>query len=92
MLDVKDMTELIYIHDAYSILNTTLLGKGMVLGFQEGALGAFSRVDTVIQRNAAECLQENDYDGVWEIVNDTSLTPEQRAKLLVEGVEDAGHD
>lgn len=91
MLDVRDMTELIYVHDAYNILNTTLLGKGMVVGFHEGVLGAFSRVHAVIQRNAAPNLQKDDCESVWEIVNNTSLTPEQRAKLLVGSVDDANH-
>lgn len=52
MLNVKDMTELIYIH-------------------------------AVIERNATEKLKKNDYKGVWEIMDNTSLTPEKRAKLLV---------
>lgn len=50
MLDVTDMTELIYIHDACDTLNTTLLGKELLVGFNEGLLGAFSRVHAVIER------------------------------------------
>lgn len=91
MLDVRDMTALIYIHDACDTLNTTLLGKKLLVGFHEGLLGAFSRIHGVIERNAAENLQKNDYNGVWEIVDNTLLTPEQRAKLLVESVDDVSH-
>lgn len=91
MLDVRDMTELIYIHDACDTLNTTLLGKELLVGFHEGLLGAFSRVHAVIERNAAENLKKNDYEGVWKIVDNTSLTPEQRAKLLVDSVDDVRH-
>lgn len=83
MLNERDMTDLIYIHDACDLLNTTLLGRELLLGFHEGILGAFSRVHSVIEKNAAKDLQKNDYDGVWKIMDNTSLTPEQRAKLLV---------
>ncbi len=86
MLDVRDMTELIYIHDACDTLNKTLLGNELLVGFGEGLLGAFSRIHAVIERNAAENLKKNDYEGVWKIVDNTSLTPEQRAKLLVDDV------
>lgn len=91
MLDVRDMTDMIYIHDACVTLNTTLLGKEMIVGFHEGLLGAFSRVHVVIERNAAENLKKNDYEGVWKIMENTLLTPEQRAKLLIDSVDDVSH-
>jgi len=33
MLDVRDMTALICIYDAWDTLNTTLLGKELLVGF-----------------------------------------------------------
>lgn len=83
MLSVRDMTELIYIHEACDALNTTLLGADTAVCFHEGHLGALSRIHVVIERNAKEELKKNDYEGVWKIVDDTSLTPEQRAAMLV---------
>ena len=83
MISVQDMTDLLYIHDAYDNLNTSLLGVELVVDYHEGNLGALSRIHTVIQRNAAEELKKNDYKAVWEIAEDTSLTPEERARMLL---------
>lgn len=83
MLNVKDMEELIHIHDACDTLNTTLMGTEIALCYNEGLLGAFSRIHAVIERNVTEKLKEDDYKGVWEIMDNKSLTPDKRAKLLV---------
>lgn len=77
------MTELLYIHDAYDNLNTALLGVELVVGYHEGNLGALSRIHNVIERNAAEELKKNDYKEVWKIAEDTSITPEERARMLL---------
>lgn len=87
MLSVKDMEDLLYIHDACDKLNITLLGTEMSVGYDEGVLGALSRIHSVIERNAGEELKKNDYERVWEIVEDTSLTVEQQAEMLVRGTD-----
>lgn len=48
-----------------------------------GVLGALSRIHGIIERNALEELKKNDYESVWKIVEDTSLTMEQQAEMLV---------
>lgn len=83
MISVRDMTELLYIHDACDSLNTALLGVEMVVGFHQGILGALSRIHDVIERNAAEELKKDDYKEVWEIADKTSIPPEERAKMLL---------
>lgn len=42
-----------------------------------------SRIHGIIERNALEELKKNDYESVWKIVEDTSLTMEQQAEMLV---------
>lgn len=83
MIDEQDMTDLIYIYDAYNVINKALFGSEMALGFNEGNFGTLSRVSRVIERNAAEELKKNDGDELCEILQDTSRTPEERAKLLL---------
>lgn len=84
MLSVKDMEALICIHDAYEMLNTTLMGTELLVSPSEGVLGAFSRVHAVIENNVAERLKNNHYETVWKIVEDKSLTPKQQAEMLLE--------
>ena len=83
MLNAKDMTDLLYIHDACDKLNITLLGTELMVGYHEGVLGALSRIHGIIERNVPEELKKNDYESVWKIVEDTSLTMEQQAEMLV---------
>lgn len=87
MLSVKDMTDLLYIHDACDKLNETMLGTETSVGLHEGILGSLSRIHSVIERNVREELKKNDYERVWEIVEDTSLTVEQQAEMLVAGTD-----
>lgn len=83
MISVQDMTDLLYIHDAYDNLNINLFGVELVIGYHEGNLGALNRIHTLIERNAAEELKKNDYKEVWEIAENTSITPEERARMLL---------
>lgn len=83
MVSVKDMTDMIYIHDAYDSLHTALFGEEMMLGFNDGNMGAMSRIHDLIERNAAEELKKNNYEGVWKIADDTSKTAEERAEMLL---------
>ncbi|MCI8339422.1 MAG: hypothetical protein HFH62_12240 [Lachnospiraceae bacterium] len=84
MLDLKDMTELLYIHDAFDKLNTILLGTELLVCTDEGILGAFSRIHAVIERNISTTFKESDCQDIWKVADNTSLTPEQRAKILLE--------
>lgn len=84
MISVQDMAELLYIHDAYDELNQALFGTSMVLGFQEGNWGSLSRIHNLIERNAAERLKKNNYNDVWKIAENKSMSPEKRAQMLLE--------
>lgn len=79
-LSVRDMTELIQIHDTYKSLNSALFGGEMVLGFDSGYIGALGRIYKVIDDNIPKCMQSNS----TEILADTSIEAEQRAKMLLQ--------
>ncbi len=83
MISVEDMTELLYIHDAYEELIRVLLGDKLVLSFYEGNLGALSRIVRLIERNAIKELKKDDCEELWKIANNTSVAPKERAKLLL---------
>lgn len=80
-LSVRDMTELIRIHDTYKALNNALFGGEQILGLDRGYIGALGRIYKVIDDNIPECMQP----GSIEILADTSIEPEQRAKMLLQG-------
>lgn len=80
-LDLRDMTELIRIHDAYKGLNTALYGSELVLGFDGGYIGALGRIYKVIDDNIPKCMQPVSA----EILSKISIEPEERAKLLLQG-------
>ncbi len=50
MISVKDMTDLVYVYDAYIAINKALFGDAMFLSFHEGNFGKISRICNVIQR------------------------------------------
>lgn len=83
MVSVEDMADMIYIHEAFDNLNTSLFGVEMVVGFDEGNLGAMSRIHDLIERNVAEELKKNNYEEVWKIAEDTTKTPDERARMLL---------
>lgn len=82
-MDVQDMADLIYIRDAYKSLNASLFGAEVTLVFYEGYMGALGRVYRVIERNVSDKWKKDD-DGAMRILDDTSLTPETRAEMLLE--------
>lgn len=53
------------------------------MGFDEGCIGALSRVYKVIAHNVCAEMRENDFAKEDEVLLDTSLTPEERAKKLL---------
>ena len=82
MISVKDMTDLVYVYDAYIAINKALFGDAMFLSFHEGNFGKISRICNVIQRNVAEKLKKDECESAWKILDNISLTPEDRAKKL----------
>lgn len=82
-MDIQDMSDLIYVRDAYKAMNKSLHGEEMVLGFHEGYLGALGRVFRVIERNISE-KWKNDDDSAMRILDAISLSPEERARLLLD--------
>ena len=83
MKDVRDMTDLVYVYDAYMAINKALFGDAMLLGFHEGNFGTISRICNVIQRNVAEKLKKDECESAWRILDNVSLTPEERARRLL---------
>ncbi len=86
-IGLEDMTHLIYIMDAYRKLNIAFCGEEMMLGFDEGCIGALSRIYKVIANNVCKEMRENDFAGEDEVLLDTSLTPEERARRLLGNME-----
>ena len=82
-MSIKDMTDLVYVYDAYVAINKALFGGAVFLAFYEGNFGAISRIFNVIERNVIEELKKDDYKAAWEILDDISMTPEERAKKLL---------
>ena len=83
MISVKDMADLVYVYDAYITINKALFGDAVLLGFHEGNFGTISRIFNVMERNVADELKKDDYKATWEILDDTSIPPEERAKKLL---------
>ncbi len=83
MISVKDMADLVYVYDAYITINKALFGDAVLLGFHEGNFGTISRIFNVIERNVADVLKKDDYKATWEILDNTSMSPEDRAKKLL---------
>lgn len=80
-LDLQDMTDLIRIHDAYKALNTALFGGEMSLMYYEGYMGALGRIYEVIDNHVLESMKPVS----TEILANTSMEPEKRAKMLLQG-------
>lgn len=83
MISVKDMADLVYVYDAYITINKALFGDAVLLGFHEGNFGTISRIFNVMERNVADELKKDHYKATWEILDDTSTSPEDRAKKLL---------
>ena len=82
-IDLEDMVHLVYIMDAYRKLNITLYGAEIMMGFDEGCIGALSRIYRVIEHNTCTELRQNDFAEGDEVLLDISLSPEERAKKLL---------
>ncbi|MCI8338302.1 MAG: hypothetical protein HFH62_06400 [Lachnospiraceae bacterium] len=83
MISLQDMTELLYINDAYYKINTAIFGEEIAISFHEGSLGALSRIHNLIERNASDKFKQHNHKKLGAIADDTSKTPEERAKILL---------
>lgn len=82
-MDLEDMVHLVYIMDAYRKLNITCCGEEIMMGFDEGCIGALSRIYKVIEHNACESMRKDDFKKGDKILLDVSISAEQRAKKLL---------
>ena len=87
VLDVQDMTHLVYMYDSIRKLNKILLGEWEIYGRDSGVLRELDRVCDVIEHGiCAEirlCGDDGMYEYLADILDDSGIAPEERAKLLV---------
>ena len=86
VLDVKDMTHLVYVYDSIRKLNKLLLGEWEVHGRDGGVLRELDRVCDVIGHVVCAEIRLRGEDEMYEylsdILDDVGKAPEERAKLL----------
>lgn len=83
VFSLEDMANLIYVLDAYKELNAFLYGTEMALCFDEGILGRMGRIYKVINNHLTPKFQKEETGEEEKILSDTSLKPEERAKILM---------
>ncbi|MDE7327023.1 MAG: hypothetical protein K2N63_12265 [Lachnospiraceae bacterium] len=88
VLDVKDMTHLIYMYDAIKKLNIILLGEWEIYSRDGGMLEELDRVCDVIEHGVCAKLRLSLGDKMYEyleyILDDAGKAAEERAKKLIE--------
>ena len=86
VLDVQDMTHLVYLYDAVKKLNVFLLGEWDNYGRDCGTLKELDRVCKVTRNGACaeiRLLGEDDaYECLTDILDNAGMVPEERAKML----------
>lgn len=86
VLDVKDMTHLVYVYDTIKKLNKLLLGEWKIHGRDGGVLEELDRVCDVIEGSICAGIRLRGEDEMYEyladILDDAGKAPEERAKLL----------
>lgn len=86
VLDVQDMTHLVYMYDSIRKLNKILLGEWEIHGRDGGVLRELDRVCDVIEHGICAEIRLRGDDGMYEcladILDDARKAPEERAKLL----------
>lgn len=86
VLDVKDMTHLVYVYDSIRKLNKLLLGEWEIHGRDGGVLRELDRVCDVIEHGVCAeirlCGEDEMYECLSNILDDAGKAPEERAKLL----------
>ena len=88
VLDVKDMTHLVSVYDAIKKLNKLLLGEWEIHGRDGGTLQELDRVCDVIEHGVCAEIRLRGEDEMYEcladILDDSEAPPEERAKKLTE--------
>lgn len=88
VLDVKDMTHLVSVYDAIKKLNKLLLGEWEIYGRDGGTLQELDRVCDVIEHGVCAEIRLRGEDEMYEcladILDDSEAPPEERAKKLTE--------
>ena len=86
VLDIQDITHLVYMYDSIRKLNKILLGEWEIHGRDGGVLRELDRVCDVIEHGiCAEirlCGDDGMYECLADILDDAGKAPEERAKLL----------
>ena len=86
ILSVEDMSYMVMAYDAIKKINETLLGTFEPHNGAKGALGALECILDVIDHGITteyRLLSDEDTLKVENILNNDTLTPEQRAKILL---------
>lgn len=86
VLDVQDMTHLVYMYDSIRKLNKLLLGEWEIHGRDGGVLEELDRVCDVIEHGTCAEIrlrrEDEMYECLADILDDAEKAPEERAKLL----------
>lgn len=86
VLSFKDMTHLIYLYDAVKKLNMFLLGEWDNYDRDRGTLKELDRVCKVIENGACAEIrlrgEDETYECLTDILDNSDIAPEQRAKML----------
>ena len=89
VLDVKDMTHLIYVYDSIRKLNKLLLGEWEVHGRDGGVLRELDRVCDVVEHGMCAKIRLRGEDEMYEcladILDHAEKAPEERADILITG-------
>ena len=88
VLSFQDMTHLIYLYDAVKKLNMFLLGEWDNYDRDRGALKELDRVCKVIENGTCAEIrlrgEDETYERLTDILDNSELAPEKRAKMLTD--------
>ncbi len=86
VLSFQDMTHLIYLYDAVKKLNMFLLGEWDNYDRDRGMLKELDRVCKVIENGSCAEIrlrgEDETYECLTDILDNSGITPEERAKIL----------
>lgn len=81
------MTHIVYVYDAIKKLNKLLLGEWEIHGRDGGVLEELDRVCDVIEGSICTEIrlrgEDEMYECLTDILDDSEKAPEERAKLLI---------
>ena len=88
VLSFQDMTHLIYLYDAVKKLNMFLLGEWDNYDRDRGTLKDLDRVCKVIENGACAEIrlrgEDETYECLTDILDNSEIPPEERAKMLTD--------